>query len=578
MKKQATKKRTLEEISLEDSLNDILATVNDTNGDRETRAQNHLRQYSESAKLSVIRKCLEAEVLYGTVRNVKLLASIHPEDGLMEIVGLPGQNWTYLHMAVARPFVSDEQELQTDKKLLFLLPFLQGSIDVVDTDGKTALGLAAQNRLVRCVNTLLDAGATVDKNPGDPDGPDDGEAGSDAVRDRLAHARRQRWGKETTDPYDYVSTAEACAARTCEEPIDCTLCLSSLRNGETLSCLPCCRMVCHTKCFQRMERTMAIKGPYMLHCPACRKVLMYEESNEAKIHQAVAIRCSQEEDEVEVEEGDWVQEEYNRVDRSVRQGITTYGGVCDVDAPPPTRRTARFNFMPRDGRRVNTAALQRFLEHALGVFRGNGSVDVVTRRQRTRYTIVYSRKSDPAVEMAWGILHDLVAAMEESIEQPMYELPKELQKFMLESFALNFRAGDNDVMNYRMVFEDDDDTISRTVNSVVLRKERVRQGLSEQGDMVYEMVKALKQNSLWLLCGMAKIRPGKYGILLRQLRESGEKYGVKYTLRLAGNPDYVLIAVTARRGGEPAVEDTASGTVITPPAWLLSGNWGEIGL
>jgi uncharacterized protein YbaR (Trm112 family) len=94
-------------------------------------------------------------------------------------------------------------------------------------------------------------------------------------------------------------------------------------------------MVCHTECFQRMERTMAIKGPYMLHCPSCRKVLMYEESNEAKIHQAVAIRCSQEEDEVEVEEGDWVQEEYNRVDRSVRQGITTYGGVCDVDAPPP---------------------------------------------------------------------------------------------------------------------------------------------------------------------------------------------------------------------------------------------------
>ena len=230
--------------------------------------------------------------------------------------------------------------------------------------------------------------------------------------------------------------------------------------------------------------------------------------------------------------------------------------------------------MPRDGRRVNTAALQRFLEHALGVFRGNGSVDVVTRRQRTRYTIVYSRKSDPAVEMAWGILHDLVAAMEESIEQPIYELPKELQKFMLESFALNFRAGDNDVMNYRMVFEDDDDTITGQLNSVVLRKERVRQGLSEQGGMVYEMVKALKQNSLWLLCGMAKIWRGKYGILLRQLRESGEKYGVKYTLRLAGNPDYVLIAVTARRGGEPAVEDTASGTVITPPAWLLSGNWG----
>ena len=422
------------------------------------------------------------------------------------------------------------------------------------------------------MNTLLDAGATVDKNPGDPDGPDDGdgEAGSDAVRDRLAQARRQRWGKETTDPYDYVSTAEACAARTCEEPIDCTLCLSSLRNGETLSCLPCCRMVCHTKCFQRMERTMAIKGPYMLHCPACRKVLMYEESNEAKIHQAVAIRCSQEEDEVEVEEGDWVQEEYNRVDRSVRQGITTYGGVCDVDAPPPTRRTARFNFMPRDGRRVNTAALQRFLEHALGVFRGNGSVDVVTRRQRTRYTIVYSRKSDPAVEMAWGVLHDLVAAMEK-----LRKLGLQYDE-STERFELNFRVGDNDVTNFRMLFNHmgDDDTITATMNSVVLRKEE----LSEQGGMVYEMVKALKQNSLWLLCGMAKIRPGKYGILLRQLRESGEKYGVKYTLRVAGNPDYVLIAVTARRGGEPAVEDTASGTVITPPAWLLSGNWGEIGL
>ena len=95
---------------------------------------------------------------------------------------------------------------------------------------------------------------------------------------------------------------------------------------------------------------------------------------------------------------------------------------------------------------------------------------------------------------------------------------------MLESFELNFRAGDNDVTNYRMVFEDDDDTITDELNSVVLRKERVRQGLSEQGGMVYEMVKALKQNSLWLLCGMAKIWRGKYGILLRQLQESGEKY------------------------------------------------------
>ena len=141
-----------------------------------------------------------------------------------------------------------------------------------------------------------------------------------------------------------------------------------------------------------------------------------------------------------------------------------------------------------------------------------------------------------------------------------------------ERFELNFRAGDNDVTNYRMVFEDDDDTITGQLNSVVLRKERVRQGLSEQGDMVYEMVKALKQNSLWLLCGMAKIRPGKYGILLRQLRESGEKYGVTYTLRpYTLSPDYVLIAVTMRRAGEPAVRDTASGTSAghTPPAWLI---------
>ena len=101
----------------------------------------------------------------------------------------------------------------------------------------------------------------------------------------------------------------------------------------------------------------------------------------------------------------------------------------------------------------------------------------------------------------------------------------------------------------------DDDTITATMNSVVLHKEE----LSEQGGMVYEMVKALKQNSLWLLCGMAKIRPGKYGILLRQLRESGEKYGVKYTLRVEGNPEHFLITVTRggklreSRGGEPAV-------------------------
>jgi hypothetical protein len=45
----------------------------------------------------------------------------------------------------------------------------------------------------------------------------------------------------------------------------------------------------------------------------------------------------------------------------------------------------------------------------------------------------------------------------------------------------------------------DDDTITATMNSVVLHKEE----LSEQGGMVYEMVKALKQNSPWLLCGMA---------------------------------------------------------------------------
>ena len=127
--------------------------------------------------------------------------------------------------------------------------------------------------------------------------------------------------------------------------------------------------------------------------------------------------------------------------------------------------------------------------------------------------------------MAWGVLHDLFAAMEECMPngwKPMYD-----ENCMLNSFPLNFRAGDNDVMNYRMVFEDDDDdddTITDELNSVVLRKERVRQGLSEQGGMVCEMVKALKQNSLWLLCVMAKIRPGKYGILLRQLQESGEKY------------------------------------------------------
>jgi hypothetical protein len=42
----------------------------------------------------------------------------------------------------------------------------------------------------------------------------------------------------------------------------------------------------------------------------------------------------------------------------------------------------------------------------------------------------------------------------------------------------------------------DDDTITATMNSVVLHKEE----LSEQGGMVYEMVKALKQNSPWLLC------------------------------------------------------------------------------